>query len=118
MWRLSAYVGAAMVALVLALTMLILVFGGAILDGYGKSTAERAFAKAHPGSVLRIGKLNYLVSANCLIAQFVTLRTTNVPDALGPMKEGKVNYTRKPGDEFQQFAWFALRTGVLDIIGH
>jgi hypothetical protein len=32
------------------------------------------------------------------------------------MKEGKVNYTRKPGEEFQQFQWFALRTGVLDLI--
>jgi len=32
------------------------------------------------------------------------------------MKEGEVNYTRRPDDEFQQFAWFALRTGVLDVI--
>jgi hypothetical protein len=34
------------------------------------------------------------------------------------MKEGEVNYTRRPDDEFQQFAWFALRTGVLDVISH
>jgi hypothetical protein len=43
-------------------------------------------------------------------------RNSNAPDATGSMKEGKVNYTRRPGDEFQQFAWFALRTGVMDII--
>jgi hypothetical protein len=43
-------------------------------------------------------------------------RNSNAPDASGSMKEGKVNYTRKPDDEFQQFAWFALRTGVLDVI--
>jgi hypothetical protein len=29
-----------------------------------------------------------------------------------------VNYTRKPDLEFLQFAWFALRTGVMDIISH
>jgi hypothetical protein len=43
-------------------------------------------------------------------------RNSNAPDAAGLMKEGVVNYTRRPGDEFQQFAWFALRTGVLDVI--
>jgi hypothetical protein len=44
------------------------------------------------------------------------IRSSNGPDKSGSMKEGMVNYTRKPGDEFQQFAWFALRTGVLDVI--
>jgi hypothetical protein len=43
-------------------------------------------------------------------------RNSNAPDASGSMKEGEVKYTRRPGDEFQQFAWFALRTGVLDVI--
>jgi hypothetical protein len=46
------------------------------------------------------------------------IRSSNAPDASGSMKEGKVNYTRRPGDEFQQFAWFALRTGVMDVISH
>jgi hypothetical protein len=54
------------------------------------------------------------------IATFFTnllkIRSANTPEGLGPRKEGKVNYTRRPGDEFQQFVWFALRTGVLDII--
>jgi hypothetical protein len=44
------------------------------------------------------------------------IRNSNAPDASGSMKEGVVNYTRRPGDEFQQFAWFALRTGVMDVI--
>jgi hypothetical protein len=46
------------------------------------------------------------------------IRNSNAPDASGSMKEGEVNYTSRPEDEFQQFAWFALRTGVLDIISH
>ena len=45
-------------------------------------------------------------------------QNSNAPDAAGSMKEGEVKYTRRPGDEFQQFAWFALRTGVLDVISH
>jgi hypothetical protein len=46
------------------------------------------------------------------------IRNSNAPDAAGAMKEGEVNYTRRPEDEFLQFAWFALRTGVLDVISH
>jgi hypothetical protein len=74
--RLSAYVGASLGALVLAVAVLILVFGGAILNRYGKK-AERAFAEAHPGSVLRIGELHYAVGANRLVAQSVTLGAPN-----------------------------------------
>ena len=46
------------------------------------------------------------------------IRSSNAPHALSLAKEGEVNYTRKPDDEFQQYLWFALRSGVLDIISH
>jgi hypothetical protein len=52
------------------------------------------------------------------LANALKIRNANAPDALGLMKEGEVNYTRRPEDEFLQFAWFALRTGVLDVISH
>ena len=52
------------------------------------------------------------------LANVLKIRNSNAPDASGSMKEGEVNYTRRPDEEFQQFAWFALRTGVLDIISH
>ncbi len=52
------------------------------------------------------------------LANMLKIRNSNAPDASGSMKEGEVNYTRRPDDEFQQFAWFALRTGVLDVISH
>jgi hypothetical protein len=65
--RLTALAGACLGALVLAGAVIILVFGGAILNSYGKSKAERALVKAHPGSVLRIGELHYSLGANRLI---------------------------------------------------
>jgi hypothetical protein len=46
------------------------------------------------------------------------IRNSNAPDASGSMKEGVVNYTRSRDNEFQAFVWFALRTGILDIISH
>ena len=52
------------------------------------------------------------------LANLLKIRSSNTPEAPGLAKEGEVNYTRKPGEEFQQFLWFALRTGVLDIISH
>jgi hypothetical protein len=51
-------------------------------------------------------------------ANALKIRNANAPDASGSMKEGEVNYKRRPDDEFLQFAWFALRTGVLDVISH
>ena len=75
-------------AVVLAVAVLILMFGGAILNGYGKGKVERAFAKAHPGCALRIGELDYSVGANRLVAQSVTLSATNTT-----LKVGRISLT-------------------------
>ena len=50
------------------------------------------------------------------LANKLKFRSSNAPDAAGVMKEGKVDYARKPGDTFLQFVWFALRSGALDAI--
>ena len=50
------------------------------------------------------------------LTNLLKIRNSNPPDASGSMKEGLVKYTRRPDDEFLQFVWFALRTGVLDVI--
>jgi hypothetical protein len=86
--RLAAYAGISLGAIILAVTALILVFGGAFLNGYGKGKAERAFAAAHPGCVLQIGKLDYSVSANRLVAQSVTVVATN-----STLKAGRLSLT-------------------------
>ena len=86
--RLSACIGLSLGALVLAVAVLILVFGGAILNRYGKGKAERAFAEAHPGYALRIGELDYAVGANRLVAQSVTLSATNTT-----LKVGRISLT-------------------------
>jgi hypothetical protein len=86
--RVSACVGLCLGAVVLAVAVLIFVFGDALLNGYGKRKAERAFAGAHPGSVLRIGELDYSVGANRLVAQSVTLSRTNTK-----LKAGRISLT-------------------------
>jgi hypothetical protein len=92
--RLSACVGASLGVLVLALAVLILVFGGAILDSYGKGKAERVFAEAHPGFVLRLGALDYSPGANRLIAQSVTLMATNATLQVGRISLMGVRWSR------------------------
>jgi hypothetical protein len=86
--RLSACVAASLGALVLCVAVLILAFGGAILNRYGKARAERAFAEAHPGCALRIGKLAYAMGANRLVAQSLTLSATNTT-----LKTGRISLT-------------------------
>jgi len=51
------------------------------------------------------------------IANKFKILKTNVPDKSGSMKIGQVKYTRQPDDPFIQFAWFALRTAVRDVVG-
>jgi len=95
--RLSAYVGASLGALVVAVAVFILMFGGAILNGYGKGKVERAFAKAHPGCALRIGELDYSVAADRLVAQAVTLNTPNTT-----LKVGRISLT---GARWARLLW-------------
>lgn len=80
----SFYVG----SVLLAVAVLLLLFKGAIVNGYGKGKLERAFVKAYPGSVLRIGKLDYDLGANHLVAHAITLQATN-----STIKAGRISLT-------------------------
>jgi hypothetical protein len=50
------------------------------------------------------------------LANGLKFRSSNPSDPAGKRKEGKVNFTRRPEDELQQFVWFALRSGTLDVV--
>ena len=82
--RQLAYGAASLGALILAVIVLAFVFGGVILNHYGKQKASQAFAKAYPGCVLRLGELHYALHANCLIAQSLTLSDTPLHSQSGP----------------------------------
>lgn len=75
--RLTVFAGYGLGGAVLAGVLLILIFNGALLNGYGKRKMERAFTAAYPGSTLRIGKLYYVIGPNRLVARSVTLSSAN-----------------------------------------
>jgi len=52
-----------------------------------------------------------------LIGKLFVTRKSNLPDVNGNMKIGKINYIRKPNDYFLQFIWFALRSGIGNVVG-
>jgi hypothetical protein len=52
-----------------------------------------------------------------LVGVVFVIRRTNMPNGKGSMKIGEIRYTRNPDDYFLQFAWFALRSGVKDVVG-
>jgi hypothetical protein len=81
--RRLAYAAASLVVFVTAATVFINIFGGSLLNGYEKSKVERMFAEGHPGAVLRIGHLDYSVGANLMVAESVTLATTNTTFSTG-----------------------------------
>ncbi len=51
------------------------------------------------------------------MASTFKIRGTNVSDKSGSTKIGKVDYARKPDEFFLEFTWFALRSGVGDVVG-
>jgi hypothetical protein len=52
-----------------------------------------------------------------IIANTFKIRGINVPDKSGSIKIGEVKHTRKRDEFFFEFTWFALRTGVGDVVG-
>ncbi len=60
------------------------------------------------------GILNRITS---FVANNMKIRTSNAPDKNGAMKVGVVSYARQPNDTFFRFLWFALRSGIKDIVG-
>jgi hypothetical protein len=51
------------------------------------------------------------------IANTFKIHGTNTPNKAGVLKIGNVKYTRKPEEPFLRFAWFALRSGLKDVVG-
>jgi hypothetical protein len=95
--RLLARIGLCLGAAVIAVAVFILMFGGMILNGYGKAKVERAFAKAHPGCALHIGKLDYSLGADRLVAQAITLSAPNTT-----LKVGQISLT---GGRWARLLW-------------
>jgi len=60
------------------------------------------------------GVVNSIVS---FISNNFSLHTNNLRNNPGSMKIGEVKYPRKRGEEFFEFAWFALRSGIGDVVG-
>ena len=50
------------------------------------------------------------------MANAFKFRGTNTPNTSVAMKVGEIKYTRKPDNEFAQFLWYAVRSGILDIL--
>jgi hypothetical protein len=73
------------------------IFGGAILNGYGKGKAERVFDEVHPGCALQLGHLDYSVGANRLVAQLVILSAANTTLTTGPVSLTGVRWARLLG---------------------
>lgn len=51
------------------------------------------------------------------LANTFRIRGTNLPDTSGALKIGEVKYARQRNDPFFGFVWFALRSGVGDVVG-
>jgi hypothetical protein len=51
-----------------------------------------------------------------ILTNELKVKDENIPNKAGVLREGKVDYTRKPEESFLQFVWLALRTGIFEAI--
>jgi len=51
------------------------------------------------------------------IANTFKIRGTNVPDKSGLVKVGEVKQTRSRENFFLEYTWFAIRSGLKDLVG-
>jgi len=51
------------------------------------------------------------------LGKVFVIRGSNIPDENGLIKIAEIKYTRNPEDYFLQFAWFALRNGIAELVG-
>ncbi|MFA6467637.1 MAG: hypothetical protein WCW35_01985 [Bacteroidota bacterium] len=71
-----------------------------------------AFINSKTGSEKGIGD-----RITSFIANTFTIRKNNVPDKSGAIAIGKIDYSLTHEDPFFRFVWFALRSGVKDVVG-
>ncbi len=60
------------------------------------------------------GVMNKLKS---FVADHIVVHTDNMPGNTKPMKAGRIDYTCKSDEKFFHFIWFAVRSGMLDLLG-
>lgn len=73
--RLATGAAASLGTIALLSALAVLLFGDAFLDGTGRRWLERAYGRAHPGSELRIGGLEYSSDVNRLVARSIRLES-------------------------------------------
>ncbi|MBP6671856.1 MAG: hypothetical protein KA247_01845, partial [Bacteroidetes bacterium] len=60
---------------------------------------------------------NMISGFTMFLANAFVIRGSNIPDRNGVIKVGKVGYAKKKGEAFLEYTWFALRSGLKDVVG-
>lgn len=89
-----------------------------VVDGHAHGTVRGVYRDLHVRVVNGDtgSKKGVVNRVETVLVETLKVRNENEPNKVGVLKAGKVDYVRKPEDSFMQFAWFAIRAGVLDLI--
>lgn len=89
-----------------------------VVDGHARGVVRGTYRNLHVVVVSRdTGSRKGVANrVETILANALKVRNDNTPDQAGALRAGRVDYARKPEDSFPQFAWLALRTGLLDVV--
>ncbi len=90
-----------------------------VIDGRADGSVRAVYTNLTLAAINRRtgSEEGFLDVITSFVANNITIRTDNIPDHAGEMKIGKVAYLRRRDDPFFGFVWFALRSGVADVVG-
>lgn len=89
-----------------------------VVDGHARGTLRGEYRDLQVKVVDgKTGRADGVVDrVATLLANELKVKDDNTANESGAMKAGKIDYVRKPEEGFLQFAWRALRAGIMDLI--
>lgn len=88
-----------------------------VADGHARGVVRGTYQDLHVVVVNRdTGSRKGVANrVETILSNALKVRDDNTPNRAGALKAGRVDYAHEPEESFLQFAWLALRTGLLDL---
>jgi hypothetical protein len=92
-------------------------FEAEVEDGHARGTFNGIYHDLQIEFFDRVGKQGLLNRIKSILADHIKVRTSNAPQDGSSYKVGQISYSRMPHEQFVHFLWFAIRSGMLDLLG-